>query len=100
MPMARAGGTARGILRKPASGNSTLLQMAGLAAPDHVSMPTAKEHDPSLPPSLPAATAAVPLELWGGYECTVNRVGDAWYDQTPRSGHEHRIEDLALFAGL
>ncbi|HZY17876.1 MAG TPA: family 1 glycosylhydrolase [Ramlibacter sp.] len=40
------------------------------------------------------------LELWGGYECTVNRVGDAWFDQTPRSGHEHRIEDLALFAGL
>jgi dTDP-4-dehydrorhamnose reductase len=40
------------------------------------------------------------LELWGGYECTVNRVEDDWYDQTPRSGHEHRIEDLALFAGL
>ncbi|HYF43567.1 MAG TPA: family 1 glycosylhydrolase [Ramlibacter sp.] len=46
----------------------------------------------------PATTA--PLELWGGYECTVNRVRDAWYDQTPRSGHEHRIDDLALFAGL
>jgi hypothetical protein len=39
------------------------------------------------------------LELWGGHECTVNRVGDAWYDQTPRSGHDRRIEDLALFAG-
>jgi dTDP-4-dehydrorhamnose reductase len=40
------------------------------------------------------------LELWGGHECTVNRVGDQWFDQTTRSGHEHRIEDLALFAGL
>ncbi|HEY8616703.1 family 1 glycosylhydrolase [Phenylobacterium sp.] len=40
------------------------------------------------------------LELWGGYECTVNRVGDQWFDQTPRSGHEHRIEDLELFADL
>ena len=40
------------------------------------------------------------LELWGGYECTVNRVKDSWFDQTPRSGHEDRIEDLALFAGL
>lgn len=40
------------------------------------------------------------LELWGGYECTVNRVGDAWYDQTTRSGHQHRLDDLALFAGL
>ncbi|RAK56728.1 family 1 glycosylhydrolase [Phenylobacterium deserti] len=40
------------------------------------------------------------LELWGGYECTVNRVRDAWFDQTPRSGHEHRISDLQLFADL
>jgi dTDP-4-dehydrorhamnose reductase len=40
------------------------------------------------------------LELWGGHECTVNRVGDQWYDQTIRSGHETRIEDLGLFAGL
>ena len=40
------------------------------------------------------------LELWGGYECTVNRVGDQWFDQTPRSGHEERIEDLQLFADL
>jgi dTDP-4-dehydrorhamnose reductase len=41
-----------------------------------------------------------PLELWGGHECTVNRVGDQWFDQTVRSGHEHRIQDLSLFAGL
>jgi dTDP-4-dehydrorhamnose reductase len=40
------------------------------------------------------------LELWGGYECTVNRVGDQWFDQTPWSGHQDRLEDLALFAGL
>jgi dTDP-4-dehydrorhamnose reductase len=40
------------------------------------------------------------MELWGGYECTVNRVGDQWFDQTPRSGHEERIEDLELFAEL
>jgi dTDP-4-dehydrorhamnose reductase len=40
------------------------------------------------------------LELWGGLECTVNRVGDAWFDQTARSGHQERIGDLALFAGL
>jgi dTDP-4-dehydrorhamnose reductase len=40
------------------------------------------------------------IELWGGYECTVNRVGDEWYDQTLCSGHEHRVTDLALFADL
>jgi dTDP-4-dehydrorhamnose reductase len=39
-------------------------------------------------------------ELWGGYECTVNRVGDSWNDQTLRSGHEHRVADLNLFAEL
>ncbi len=39
-------------------------------------------------------------ELWGGLECTVNRVGDAWFDQTPRNGHEYRISDLDLFAEL
>jgi dTDP-4-dehydrorhamnose reductase len=40
------------------------------------------------------------LELWGGYECTVNRVRDQWFDQSPRNGHEHRISDLELFADL
>jgi dTDP-4-dehydrorhamnose reductase len=40
------------------------------------------------------------MELWGGHECTVNRVGDRWFDQTVRSGHEDRPEDLALFADL
>ena len=42
--------------------------------------------------------ASAALELWGGHECTVNRVGDRWFDQTVRTGHEHRIEDLDRFA--
>lgn len=40
------------------------------------------------------------LELWGGHECTVNRVGGNFRDQTALSGHHHRIEDLDRFAGL
>jgi len=40
------------------------------------------------------------LELWGGHECTVNRVGDVFSDQTLLSGHETRIGDLDLFASL
>lgn len=40
------------------------------------------------------------LELWGGHECTVNRVGHAYSDQTRLTGHEDRIGDLDLFAGL
>jgi dTDP-4-dehydrorhamnose reductase len=41
-----------------------------------------------------------PLEMWGGVECTVNRVGDRYRDQLAASGHDVRIEDLTLLAGL
>jgi dTDP-4-dehydrorhamnose reductase len=40
------------------------------------------------------------LELWGGHECTVNRVGATFHDQTVRSGHQHRLDDLDRFAEL
>src|SRR5947209_5360828 len=40
------------------------------------------------------------LELWGGLECTVNRVGDRYFSQLERNGHSVRITDLDLFAGL
>jgi dTDP-4-dehydrorhamnose reductase len=40
------------------------------------------------------------LELWGGVECTVNRVGDRYHDQLDRSGHAGRAEDLERFAAL
>jgi dTDP-4-dehydrorhamnose reductase len=40
------------------------------------------------------------LELWGGHECTVNRVQEHYRDQTVLSGHQDRIEDLCLFASL
>jgi len=40
------------------------------------------------------------LELWGGHECTVNRLGDSFMDQTVLSGHHNRALDLDLFAEL
>ncbi|MBD3884682.1 sugar nucleotide-binding protein [Phormidium tenue FACHB-886] len=40
------------------------------------------------------------LELWGGIECTVNRVGDRYFDQLERNGHATRIEDLDRFVAL
>src|SRR5918998_5103610 len=46
------------------------------------------------------AIAIEPLEVWAGVECTVNRVGDEYYDQLERSGHARRGEALALFAAL
>ena len=40
-------------------------------------------------------------ELWGGLECTVNRVGDRFFDQAHRSGHMSRVEeDLERMAEL
>lgn len=41
-----------------------------------------------------------PLEVWGGHECTVSRVGDQRLDQTVLSGHQLRDDDLDAFAGL
>jgi dTDP-4-dehydrorhamnose reductase len=38
--------------------------------------------------------------MWGGVECTHNRVGDEYIDQLGYSGHDRRIEDLDLFAEL
>jgi dTDP-4-dehydrorhamnose reductase len=40
------------------------------------------------------------LEVWGGIECTVNRVGDEFHDQLEFSGHAGRLGDLDLIAGL
>lgn len=41
-----------------------------------------------------------PLEMWGGVECTINRVGDTYFDQLKRNGHESRLDDLYRFAEL
>jgi len=41
------------------------------------------------------------LELWGGVECSVVRVGDIWRDQVVETGHETRgTRDIDLIAGL
>jgi dTDP-4-dehydrorhamnose reductase len=41
-----------------------------------------------------------PLELWGGIECTVARIGDDFRDQSRETGHGDRIEDLDRIASL
>lgn len=40
------------------------------------------------------------LEVWGGVECTVNRVGDRYFDQLETNGHCDRLTDLDRFAAL
>ena len=41
-----------------------------------------------------------PIELWGGLECTINRVGDQFFDQLARCGHYARLDDLDAVAAL
>jgi dTDP-4-dehydrorhamnose reductase len=42
-----------------------------------------------------------PAEIWGGIECTLNRVVDRFHDQWTRSTHVDRLEsDLDAFASL
>lgn len=45
-------------------------------------------------------TSMDPLELWGGVECTHNRVGENYFSQLDLSGHIRRLADLDLFADL
>lgn len=54
----------------------------------------------SMAVETPQTPQRAPLELWAGVECTVNRVGDAFFDQLELNGHARRIEDLDLFVGL
>ena len=41
------------------------------------------------------------LSMWGGVECTINRVRNKCFDQLAWSGHRNSVErDLDLFAGI
>src|SRR4051794_22299461 len=40
------------------------------------------------------------LEIWGGLECTVNRVNDQYFSQMEWNGHAVREGDLERFASL
>jgi dTDP-4-dehydrorhamnose reductase len=41
-----------------------------------------------------------PLAVWAGLECTVNRIGEQYFDQLEWNGHATRMDDLKLFASL
>ena len=47
-----------------------------------------------------AAGPGAPLELWGGVECTVVRIGDEYRNQLIDTGHASRIGDLDAMAEL
>lgn len=50
--------------------------------------------------TLNTPKSKLPLEVWAGIECTVNRVGEEYFDQLERNGHATRLDDLDLFAQL
>jgi dTDP-4-dehydrorhamnose reductase len=41
-----------------------------------------------------------PLELWGGVECTIVRLGDTFRDQSRETGHSDRKGDIDTLAAL
>ena len=41
-----------------------------------------------------------PVDIWGGVECSIRRVGNSYSDQVRRSGHWHRPDDLSQIAEL
>jgi dTDP-4-dehydrorhamnose reductase len=41
-----------------------------------------------------------PLQLWGGVECTVVRLGDGYRDQSAETGHTDREDDIDRMAEL
>lgn len=47
-----------------------------------------------------SAATGTGLQIWGGVECTVNRVQDQYFNQMQRSGHLMRASDIDIFAGL
>jgi dTDP-4-dehydrorhamnose reductase len=49
-------------------------------------------HQPRVPYCSP--------ELWGGIECTINRIGNDYYDQLSATGHYSRKSDIDYIAGL
>ncbi|MEO6360431.1 MAG: family 1 glycosylhydrolase [Sphingomicrobium sp.] len=47
-----------------------------------------------------AAGPGTPLELWGGVECTVVRIGEEFRNQLVETGHASRLGDLDAMADL
>jgi dTDP-4-dehydrorhamnose reductase len=46
------------------------------------------------------ADTGAPLELWGGVECTVVRIGDEFRNQLVETGHSARMSDIEEMAKL
>jgi dTDP-4-dehydrorhamnose reductase len=66
----------------------------------HGGEPLSPSETESVADSRAGASSRHPLELWAGAECTVNRVGEVYFDQLQRTQHETRLDDLERLAAL
>lgn len=62
--------------------------------------PVFRQTDPAAGAIAPPHAPPPPLEVWGGLECSVVRVGEDLRDQFRETGHHDRPGDLAAVAGL
>ena len=44
--------------------------------------------------------STTPLELWGGVECSLVRIGDDYRNQVVETGHSARLQDIDAIAEL
>ncbi len=51
-------------------------------------------------PTQSLSSSQASLELWGGIECTVARLGDDFRNQLVETGHYHRPGDIGIIAAL
>lgn len=73
-------------------------------AQSSTALPLRKKRGPAAPgdphPVQAGKTPNAPLPIWGGVECTYNRVHDTYFDQTEFSGHAERLSDFQMIAAL
>ncbi len=55
---------------------------------------------PAAAPASSPQNKVAPIELWGGIECTVVRIGDEFRNQVVETGHSARMADLDAMAEL
>jgi hypothetical protein len=66
----------------------------------HDALPAMSKTSTALPGPAESPPNPPRIDMWGGVECTVNRVQDAYFTQLDRNGHHHRDDDLERFAAL
>ena len=86
--------------RRPQAGHARPATAARPAPTPSLCHPAAAERSAAVTASAPVDRSDPPLAVWGGVECTVNRVGDRVFDQFDRNGHATRLDDLDRFADL